>query len=351
MAKDPKSVTYLTPEDLEPLQADLDDHESRIAALEAGSVKPPGPEPGGASLVIGTWYSGMDRFPEWAGLGFTHVHDWAQPNAGMMGFLDYAHSLGMKAALELSWAMEGNRFYPDRLDSMMCPEYIAHPALAYWLPYDEPDLRQTPVDEMRKIYDAIKAKDPAHPVKLTIRYPWKSTGRPYLPFGDIIAVDPYPIQYGPAEQAGSETAEAVASEGLGGKPMFTDLQTFPWENVFVPPEAYGRLPTMEEVEIMGTTSIEAQTHGQKGVFCYTGGDLMGISGDLGAVVAQWRACVPSAMKASPTKAAPPWDRTKYPPPPVHPAIEALKARMRDEKRRHYPRPEPRDRGTVSDPDR
>ena len=338
-SKAPKSVTYLTPEDLVPLQAQLDDHEERIAALEAGEgANPQPPEPGAATLVLGTWYSQMDRFDELAAAGFTHAHEWAYPDRGSLGYLDAAHAHGLKVFLELSWAMEGNVFHADRLDMMMCPEYSAHPAFVGWLAYDEPDLRQTPVAEMQKIYDAIKRKDPHHPVKLTIRYPWKDTGRPYLPFGDIIAVDPYPIQYGPPEQAGSETAEAVAA--ITPKPTWTDVQTFSWGGTF-PENEPGRIPTIEEVEIMGTTSLQAQTHRDKGLYCYLEDEIWNdaeLREGIGEAVDAWRACVPGAAVAvAPTSPK----RGPFPPLPTHPAIDALKARMREEKRRHYPRPTPR----------
>ena len=304
-----------------------------IKALEAGGI-PPKP-PTGATLAIGTWYSEMGKFASLAAMGFSHVHEWSYPAQGILGFLDAAHAHGLKAYLELSWAMENNHFYPDRLNDMMCQEYIDHPAFVGWLPYDEPDLRQTPVGEMQKIYDAIRQRDPHHDIKLTIRYPWKSTGQPYLPFGKTISVDPYPIQYGPAEQAGSETREAVASEGLNGKPMWTDLQTFAWENVFVPPEPYGRMPTLEEIEIMGTTSIQAQTHQNKGLYCYLEDELMQYQNGLGNVVAKWRALVPGAQKA-PAKVVP----TGLWPSPRHREIDAFKKLFREEKRRRgfYPFP-------------
>ena len=142
-------------------------------------------------------------------------------------------------------------------------EYLDHPALQGWVGWDEPDLRRTPVAEMQKFYDAIRKKDAAHPILCTIRYPWKPSGLPYVPFPDVVGVDPYLVPYGPPAQTGTETASAVAV--VNPKPTHTDIQTFNWGTTFTPP---GRIPTIQEVEVMGTTSIQAQTHAQKGVWCY-----------------------------------------------------------------------------------
>ena len=60
--KDPKAVTFLTPEDLIPILAKLEDHETRIMALEVAEPEPPDPEPPDPDdkpVDKATWENGM----------------------------------------------------------------------------------------------------------------------------------------------------------------------------------------------------------------------------------------------------------------------------------------------------
>lgn len=332
--------TYILPVqsyvDATPIQAILADHEARIAALESGSPGPgPGPSPG-SGLAIGMWYADMGRFPDTAAWGFTHVHEWAYTGNGSLGFLDAAHAYGLKVCLELSWAMGDTvgQFDQSKLDQILLPSYVEHPALWGWGGWDEPDLRGTPVGEMQKFYDAIRRKDSIHPIKCTIRYPFRSSGAPYVQFPDVVGVDPYMINYGPAEQCGDETAQTVAV--AGGKPVCTDVQTFSWATTFSPP---GRIPTIQEVEVMGQTSLDAMTDAEKILFCYLEDELVADSGlrnGIDETVTRWKASQGVMTMGAPQRkvvTGGPWK-----PLPKHPAIDAAKLAMKAWKRRHYPRP-------------
>ena len=268
---DPRSATVVTPDDLDPIHAQLADHESRLVALEAGGALPIPPDPSDLKFTFGLWYARTEDYPYLSAQGMTDAHDWVQPNGSSRGMLDRAAEYGMKVACEISWCLEGGIFYADRLASMMDP-YQDHPAVSCWILYDEPDINNWSIAECRKMYDAFKARGAAQPGKVTIRYPWKTEPAPgwngieYAPYTDLVGVDPYIHQYGPTSQVGDETAASVPP--AAGRPVAVDVQTFAWGNTFVPPDPYGEMPTLEQVREMTIYATQRQTHRERMIWFY-----------------------------------------------------------------------------------
>lgn len=233
------------------LDADVDQQDE---ALETPVVTPP-PQP---AVDIVLWYARRADYAALQAKGFTGVHEWADTSGGRKAQIDEARALGLDFWLELSWAMEGGVFRPERLANMLA-QYRGYPGVKGVVSYDEPDLHTPRYDpnECRKMYEAVKAAWPGIPQKVTIRYPFRASGAPYIPYCDILSIDPYIILKtggGPPEQAGQETAQTVAV--AGGKPVATDIQAFNWRDTFG--AGTGRYPTVAEIQTMATTSAKAQ---------------------------------------------------------------------------------------------
>lgn len=242
---------------------------ARIVALEAAQ---PAPAP---TTVIGLWYAAQADYTTLKSRGFTAVHEWADTTGGRKAQIDAARAAGLDFCLDLSWAMEAGTFRQARLDNMLF-HYKNYPGIRWVVTYDEPDLNNWPVAECQKMYNAVKAAWPTVLQKVVVRYPFRTTGAPYIPYCDILSVDPYIIPYGPAAQVEDETRQTVAV--AGGKPVATDVQVFNWKNTFSPP---GRYPTVSEVTTMATGAVKAQGGTSRMIWYW---DSAGLKSTEGAAV-------------------------------------------------------------------
>lgn len=69
-----------------------------------------------------------------------------------------------------------------------------NPAVFAWYPVDEPDGQDIPVAKVQELIKLIKSLDPSRPIFTVFNTPekWES----YLPYFDIISVDPYLVKRG-----------------------------------------------------------------------------------------------------------------------------------------------------------
>jgi hypothetical protein len=142
-----------------------------------------------------------------------------------------------------------------------------HPAVYAWYPVDEPDSQNIPLDKIKIICDLIHRLDPKHPIftVLTIPSRWK----PYLPFFDIVAVDPYLKIY--TGKGSKDTPQKVTSYLLGlkkdlsslgiKKQVWTVLGAFEEIPKNVGILAAFRKPTSEEMNEMVSLALKEHSDG------------------------------------------------------------------------------------------
>lgn len=233
--------------------------EGRVTALEGGAPIPPQP-PQTTGLSTGMFHTDGDipLFPTMKAQGLKRLHGWAGGSAGAV--LNAAQAQGICAEIELGDPS------PGAVAGLVNP-YKAHPALCGYRFNDEADLKNLSPSSVRAVYDAIVAADPSPrvPIMLVLRYPYGSKGKPIvdaLPNDPRlhIQIDSYVIPYGPASQVGDEVRASKAV--VGNRTLDSILQYFSWGCTFSP---CGRIPTAQEVLVMGTGSLQ---NGAKNLYVY-----------------------------------------------------------------------------------
>ena len=75
-------------------------------------------------------------------------------------------------------------------------QFKDNPAVFAWYPVDEPDGQGIPIAKIQEVIKLIKSLDPSRPIFTVFDAPekWES----YLPYFDIISVDPYLLKRNPA---------------------------------------------------------------------------------------------------------------------------------------------------------
>ena len=116
--------------------------------------------------------------------------------AGALRYLDAAQKCGLKAVLFFSTTTSGGTVYPSRVGPLV-RAVKNHPALYGYLSVKEPSWIGISGTEIRSLYAAFKAADPAHPVvALFGDIPhFGDTRNPYTTrMADIVMVDWYPVE-------------------------------------------------------------------------------------------------------------------------------------------------------------
>jgi hypothetical protein len=129
---------------------------------------------------------------------FNYVIRSAGTTAGALAYLDAAQRCGLKVILYFSTTVSGGTVYPSRV----APQVNAvknHPALFGYLSVKEPSWVGINKYEIRALYRAFHAADPAHPViALFGDIPhFGMTVNPYTySMANIVMVDWYPVETG-----------------------------------------------------------------------------------------------------------------------------------------------------------
>jgi len=116
--------------------------------------------------------------------------------AGALRYLDAAQHCGLKAILFFSDTTSGGTVYPSRVAALV-RAVKNHPALYGYLSVKEPSWVGINATEIRSLYAAFKAADPAHPVvALFGDIPhFGDTRNPYTTrMADIVMIDWYPVE-------------------------------------------------------------------------------------------------------------------------------------------------------------
>lgn len=123
-------------------------------------------------FLLGMYGVRREDMPEMAAAGYDFVHNYAWDGTGSnesaLEYLDEAQKHGLQAFIGF------NRARLQAWDEEFVAERVGalgrHPALLAWYLFDEPDLghQYVPPDQLRALYQLIKALDPLHPVIVTV---------------------------------------------------------------------------------------------------------------------------------------------------------------------------------------
>ena len=172
-------------------------------------------------------------------------------------YLDRAAELGMKVHYNLLSVSGGGgvgsgRDYSssqnerEKLLKEEIEAFMDHPALLAWYISDEPTGHGADPEELKNIYDFIKAIDPYHPITIVFMAPMQA--RRYADAMDIVMADPYPIPNSSAEGVGYVTRNLM-KEFHGEKAVWIVPQAFGGS------EHWGREPSIQELRAMTYLSI------------------------------------------------------------------------------------------------
>lgn len=221
-------------------------------------------------LPIGLWSIILERsvLKECADAGFNAVLP--PPHLGTRDerFLDELHAHGMKAVLHR--AVSGVSAADDQKAAgarEMLARVREHPALLAYMTEDEPELRWTAPDELRRRYGLMRELDPWHPVWVNHTSSQAFTAvEKYISVADITGSDPYPI---PRIEPGFVSLIGDKARRVSGdhrKAFWLILQAFR----YAPSAAReaGRFPTFEEARCMTHLALNA---GAGALFYFTYG--------------------------------------------------------------------------------
>ena len=108
--------------------------------------------------------------------------------------LDHAYALGLKCITDYGLKKEmletdaGWKKYLEGLKAKVT-ELKDHPAVFAWYIVDEPDLHKIPIEKIKIMTDLVRSIDKTRPLFTVLTVPDK--WHEYLPYFDIISIDPY----------------------------------------------------------------------------------------------------------------------------------------------------------------
>ncbi len=193
---------------------------------------------------IGTYGAPVDHYKQLREAGYTFV-------MGGASSLDAAHEAGLMVGVGLHGGGE------DWLEHIreIITENRDHPAVMFWMMFDEPGYNRADLPLMHEAYKLIHELDPVHPAYLVITDP-----SVYETFGrccDVLSVDTYPVSQGDYASVGTNIEKAVADSD-GDQAVWQCGQLFAWPG--------DRLPTPQEHRMMSYLSIQA---GAKAMLWYS----------------------------------------------------------------------------------
>ena len=139
----------------------------------------------------------------------------------------------------------------------------AHPAVAGWYAFDEPEMHGVEPRVLAAVREAIRAEDPAHPIMICAS--WLAENYPYRGGFDVAILDQYPVPYAGAG-AIIPALERARRSGEGWQFAFqayaTDLD-HRWPSSSPGP---GRYPTRDEMRAMAYLALN---HGAQGLWAFS----------------------------------------------------------------------------------
>ena len=142
-------------------------------------------------------------------------------------------------------------------------ELKSHPATYGWYLYDEPKPTTITPDDLKQIYQAIKAEDPKHTIAIAFNRLFRIPQ--YFEAFDVAMYDKYPVLYNSPEFAGfyNDTFKKLVDTAVSltqGKDFWYIVQGY-GENKDGTPRNNKRLPTMAEERYMVYCTILARVDG------------------------------------------------------------------------------------------
>jgi hypothetical protein len=215
------------------------------------------------------------------GLNFTrirpvnHTQDskvWNEESVRQIGpWLDAAAEHGLHCWVTLGSipAIKEGDTKREKLLRLAIELYRNHPALGAWKAFDEAAWVKKPASQLVNAYRIFKEMDPNHPV-IVIQAP-EHHALPledYVPAGDIMGVDIFPVEYPPGSHGDFTNKEisVVAdctqwiSKIANGKPVWMTLQ-IAWAGTATPGKTV-RMPTFSQTRYMAYAAI---VNGARGI--------------------------------------------------------------------------------------
>jgi hypothetical protein len=228
------------------------------------------PSPRSAGDFQTGWYvkvSGGASLPAVRSEGMNSVVAYADPAVDVLSFLEMARASGVQVYVEIDRAIvrAGDEAGIRNFVSL----YETHPALEGWYLADEPsmnvDLGPLSAATAERLYQAIKAEDPVHPV--AIAFSTDDDLNAYRNAFDIAMWDEYPARVGQPEYSNMDGWRNRLKQRAW---QTTDKQGWiPIIQAFTTgtsgPSRYFRLPTNGEARYMTYTAVQS---GATGIFFF-----------------------------------------------------------------------------------
>ncbi len=144
-------------------------------------------------------------------------------------YLDLAHKHGRRVLFQFR-----GKSFVDRKDGIEAMLRVMnavkdHPALGFWVFYDEPDGKHTP-KQLKPFYQAAKKSFPKIP--FAICHCWSKRYYDYKHVADINLNDYYPVQHRPFPQCKLDNMRKFTDRMLGlGLPVMPINQAFNWQSI------------------------------------------------------------------------------------------------------------------------
>jgi len=193
-------------------------------------------------------------------------------DARLGAYLDAAHRHGIKVAVLVvpyDWELklsDDRALFSDpeflRSISRLIHRVKGHPAVALWLPMDEPE-GKVKADDLSQLNDHINSVDGKHPIWYNIGpaleyWAWKG---PYIHVSDVFSIDRYPFGRDPIQILGKSVDSAKAR--TQDRPFWFWVQGGEIEKGHVPTERHIRFMAYQVI-VHGATGIgffkPEQTH-------------------------------------------------------------------------------------------
>jgi len=201
-------------------------------------------------------------FTELKRAGFNTVHSYEISKEYLCNYLLKAEDAGLKTYIYPATQMKDISYSLQKVASAV-EEFRNSPALLAWQLVDEPELKKTiSLSDVAQLYKMVDIVDGTHPSALVISKADKLED--YVPYTDIIIVDPYPIPDRPLTLVSDMIDKTILAVG-DKKPVWAILQVFGYQDKQHKGWNRKREPTLAEVRCMTYLAI---AHGAKGIFYF-----------------------------------------------------------------------------------
>ncbi len=186
-------------------------------------------------LPVGMYGVPVSAYPQIKEAGVNFV-------LGSAASLDAAQAAGLKVGVGLHGSGPG---WLDHIRETV-KATKAHPALLFWMMFDEPGYNKADLLQIHAVYNALYESDKIHPAYLVITTPtvYKTFGR----CCDVLAVDTYPVSRGDYASV-PRAIERAYDASDGDQPIWHCGQLFAWPR--------DRPPTPHEHRYMTYSSLIA----------------------------------------------------------------------------------------------